>query len=274
MDRKVQLRIQRYGWDAAAGFYHQDWEQQLRAAQDTLLDMADLQPGQSVLETACGTGMVTIRAALATGRTGSVHATDISGQMVEEVRRNCKETGLENVSFLRSGAEALALPDDCFDVALCALGLMYMPRPRRAIAETARCVRPGGKVVATVWGERRLCGWADIFPIIDARVASDVCPMFFASGAPGALKLDFEATGLVDIRETRQTEQLNFASGADLTRAIMLGGPVAMAVKRFNETVYGEVCAEFLASVSAYQSPNGSFSIPGEFVTVCGTVPE
>jgi SAM-dependent methyltransferase len=159
-------------------------------------------------------------------------------------------------------------------VALCALGLMYVPNPRRAITEMARCVRPGGKVVTTVWGERRLCGWADIFPIIDARVASDVCPMFFASGAPAALKQDFDAAGLFDINETRQTELLNFSSGADLTRAIMLGGPVAMAVKRFDETVYGEVCAEFLASVSAYQNPNGSYSIPGEFVSVCGTVPE
>jgi len=274
MDGKVQLRIQRYGWDAAAGFYHQDWEKQLQPAQDTLLGMADLRPGQTVLETACGTGMVTIRAASATGLKGSVHASDISGQMIEKVRRNCEDAGLENVTFQRADAEALDVPDDSFDVALCALGLMYVPNPRRAIAEMARCVRPGGKVVATVWGERRLCGWADIFPIIDARVASDVCPMFFASGAPGALKLDFDAAGLFDVRETRQTEQLDFASGADLTRAIMLGGPVAMAVKRFDETVFGEVTAEFLASVSAHQQPNGSYSIPGEFVTVCGTVPE
>lgn len=137
----------------------------------------------------------------------------------------------------------------------------------------ARCVRPGGKVVATVWGERRHCGWADIFPIIDARVASDVCPMFFAAGAPGALKSGFEAAGLLDVREERQAELLDFSSGADLTRAITLGGPVAMAVKRFDEKVYGEVCTEFLASVSAHQNPNGSYSIPGQFVTVCGTVP-
>lgn len=273
MDGKVQLRIQRYGWDAAAGFYHQDWEKQLRLAQDTLLGMADLAPGQSVLETACGTGMVTMRAALATGPEGSVHASDISGRMIEEVRRNCKEAGLENVTFQRADTEALDVPDDSFDVALCALGIMYVPNPRRAIAEMARCVRPGGKVVATVWGERRHCGWADVFPIIDARVASDVCPMFFASGAPGALKLDFEAAELLGVRETRQMEVLNFSSGADLTRAIMLGGPVAMAVKRFDEKVYDEVCAEFLASVSAHQNPNGSYSIPGQFVTVCGTVP-
>jgi len=274
MDGKVQLRIQRYGWDAAARFYHQDWEKQLRPAQDTLLGMAALQSGQSVLETACGTGMVTMRAALATGSAGSVHATDISGQMIEEVRRNCEKASLETVSFLRTSAEALDLPDDNFDVALCALGLMYVPNPRRAIAEMARCVRPGGRVVATVWGERRHCGWADIFPLIDARVASDVCPMFFASGAPGALKLDFEAAKLVDIREARQAEVLYFASGTDLTRAIMLGGPVAMAVKRFDEKVLGAVCAEFLASVSTFQSPDGSYSIPGEFVTVSGTVPD
>ncbi len=81
------------------------------------------------------------------------------------------------------GAEALDLTDNSFDMAICALGLMYVPDPRKALDEMACVVRPGGKVIATIWGERRKCGWADIFPIVDARVASDVCPMFFASGA-------------------------------------------------------------------------------------------
>lgn len=273
MDAKLQRRVQRYGWDAAANSYHDDWEKQLRPAQDTLLRMANLQRGQSVLETACGTGMVTMRASSAVGCSGSVLATDLSGQMIDEAQGNCVDAGKGNVSFMRSGAETLDLSDDSFDVALCALGLMYLPDPRMALMEMARCVRPGGKVVATVWGERRHCGWAEIFPIIDARVQSDVCPMFFASGAPGVLKMDFEAAQLVDIREERQSELLAFPSDQDLTRAIMLGGPVAMAVKRFDQTVFAEVRAEFLSSVAAYQNSDGSCSIPGAFVTVCGTVP-
>lgn len=272
MDPKLQLRVQRYGWDAAASFYHDDWANQLRPAQDTLLEMANLQPGLSVLETACGTGMVTLRAARAVGSSGSVFATDLSGEMVGKVAEHCADAGLTNVSYARMDAAALNVQDDSCDVALCALGLMYVPDPRKALAEMARAVRPGGRVVATIWGERRNCGWADIFPIVDARVASEVCPMFFISGAPGVLNSDFEAANLTVVREIRQSERLKFENADELCRAILLGGPVAMAVKRFDAKAMTQVRAEFLASVAEYRSDDGGYSIPGEFVTICATV--
>ena len=49
--------------------------------------------------------------------------------------------------------------------------------------QMARVAAPGGTVAATIWGERRNCGWAEVFPIVAARVASEVCPMFFGTGA-------------------------------------------------------------------------------------------
>ena len=272
MKPKLQLRVQRYGWDAAAPHYHNNWSDQLRPAQDTLLEMANLQPGMSILETACGTGMVTLRAAQAVGASGSVLATDLSGEMINQITEKCTDAGLSNVSFARMGAEALNVADDSYDIALCALGLMYVPDPRKALAEMARAVRPGGKVVATIWGERRNCGWADIFPIVDAQVASEVCPMFFASGAPGILKMDFESANMIDLHEIRQSEVLEFENADLLNEAITLGGPVAMAVKRFDADVMEQIRAEFLASVAQHRSADGSYSIPGEFVTVCATV--
>ena len=77
-------------------------------------------------------------------------------------------------------AEALELADAGFDVVLCALGLMYVPDPARALREMRRVLRPGGRVVLAVWGERARCGWSPVFPIVDAEVASEVCPLFFA----------------------------------------------------------------------------------------------
>lgn len=272
MDPKLQLRVQRYGWDAAAPLYHNDWADQLRPAQNTLLEMANLQSGMSIVETACGTGMLTLRAAQTVGASGSVLATDLSGEMISQVSDKCADAGLSNVSFARMGAEALDVADNSYDIALCALGLMYVPDPRQALAEMARAVRPGGKVVATIWGERHNCGWAEIFPIVDARVASDVCPMFFASGAPDIFKMDFETAGLSDPHEVRQAELLEFKNANALTQAVMLGGPVAMAVKRFDEDVMAQVRAEYLASVSHYRQGDGTYLIPGEFVTICATV--
>lgn len=63
-----QRRIQRYGWDNAAGYYAPFWQEQLKPAQDRLLEMAALQPGEHVLEVACGSGLVTFPAAEAVAR--------------------------------------------------------------------------------------------------------------------------------------------------------------------------------------------------------------
>ena len=58
MDARLQRRVQRYGWDKAAASYESHWQRQLAPAQDRLLDLAALQPGERVIEVAAGTGLV------------------------------------------------------------------------------------------------------------------------------------------------------------------------------------------------------------------------
>src|SRR5206468_4328936 len=86
-----------------------------------------------------------------------------------------------------------------FDLTICALGLMYMPDPKKALEEMHRVLKPGGRTVAAVWGRREKCGWAEIFEIVDQHVASEVCPMFFNLGNPDILKFNFAAAGFGDI---------------------------------------------------------------------------
>ena len=273
MDARLQLRVQRYGWDAAASHYHTGWEEQLRPAHDQLLTMAKLTPGQRIIETACGSGLVTLRLADAVGAKGHVLATDLSQGMIDDLQLRLDGNPLTNVEAKRMPAEKLDVLDGAFDAAICALGLMYTPDPAAAVVEMARAVAPGGVVAATVWGERKNCGWADVFPIVDVRVASEVCPMFFGTGAPNALTRLFKNAGLEQVEETRQSEELFFRSEADVVDAVLLGGPVALAVKRFNEDIWQEVRQEFLSSVAEYKCSDGSYRIEGEFVTVRGFRP-
>ena len=167
-------------------------------------------------------------------------------------------------------ADDLAVEEGRFDAALCALGLMYVPNSRLAVASMRRAVQSGGRVAATVWGQRKNCGWAEIFPIVDARVQSKVCPLFFGCGAPGALHRDFEQAGLRDIREHRQQEMLQFQNDRVLLTAMLISGPVALAVKRFTPEVLTEVEIAFLASLKQHRVADGRYLIPGEFVTVVG----
>jgi SAM-dependent methyltransferase len=268
MEPKLQIRVQRYGWDAASELYEDGWRAPLAPAQQTLLQVADIKPGERVIEAACGSGLVTWVLAEAAGPGGYVLATDLSQNMVDLTAH--KAAGYGWVETARLSADDLAVEPESFDAAVCALGLMYVPDPGKAAASMMRAVRPGGRVVATVWGERRNCGWAEIFPIVDARVVSEVCPLFFASGAPGSLRRDFEQAGLHDVEEHRQREVLEFADDRSLLSAMLLGGPVALAVKRFTPEIMKEVEGEFLGSVRDHRAADGSYRIPGEFVTVIG----
>ena len=273
MDARLQIRVQRYGWDAAAAHYHDGWEAQLSPAHDRLLEMAKVTAGQRIIETACGSGLVTMRLAERVGADGHVLATDLSQRMIEELKARLDSSSFTNVEAARMSAEKIDVPDGAFDAAICGLGLMYMPDPGAAVAEMARVVAPGGTVAAGVWGERRKCGWAEVFPIVDARVASEVCPMFFGTGAPGALRRLFDAAGLEQVQEARQSEMLVYDSEEDVVDAVLLGGPVALAVKRFTDDVWKGVRWDFLASVADYKLCDGSYRIPGEFVTVRGGRP-
>ena len=142
--------------------------------------------------------MVTLPAAVAVGPGGHVLATDLSQKMVDDTDERAQLAGLANVEARRCDAEQLDATGP-FDVALCSLGLMYVPSPLAATSEMHRVLRSGGVAVVSVWGERRRCGWAELFPIVDARVSSDVCPMFFALGTGDCLAAVFERAGFADV---------------------------------------------------------------------------
>jgi ubiquinone/menaquinone biosynthesis C-methylase UbiE len=265
MDAQLQRRIQRYGWDRAVDHYEASWAAQLKPAQDALLTLAALQPGERVLELACGTGLVTVPAAQAVGPHGRVVATDISEKMVQFTAEEAARRGLTHVHCARTGAESLEFPDASFEAVLCALGLMYVPDVAAALAETHRVLVPGARAVAAVWGARGRCGWADIFPIVESRVQSDVCPMFFQLGTGDSLADSLIRAGFSDVRTERLSTELRYESGDAAADAAFAGGPVAMAYSRFDEATRASARAEYIASIAPYRDGNG-YRIPGEFV--------
>lgn len=270
MDARLQRRVQRYGWDKAAPHYERSWQVQLEPAQSALLQMVDLLPGEQVLDVACGTGLVTFKAASLVAPGGKVVGTDISEEMVATARDIAVARRVANVTFERMDAEALAFDDCCFETALCALGLMYVPDPEKALAELHRVLTPGGRAACAVWGQRSKCGWAEIFPIVDSRVHSEVCPMFFRLGRGEALPRAFQSAGFRAITCRRLETRLDYATLAEACEAAFVGGPVALAYSRFSDAMKAEAQEEYLASLEAYRAGNG-YEVPGEFVVVAGT---
>lgn len=269
MDARLQKRVQRYGWDKAAPHYERSWQMQLEPAQTAMLDMAALASGERVLDVACGTGLVTFTAAALVAPEGDVIGVDLSEEMVAMAGGLAREKAVTNVAFERMDAEDLTFDTGTFDVALCALGLMYAPDPEKAVRELHRVLRPGGRAACAVWGQRSKCGWAEIFPIVDARVHSEVCPMFFRLGTGNALRDAFAEASFGAIASRRLQTRLDYATLAEVCDAAFAGGPVALAYSRFTDEVKAETHGEYLRSIEAYRDGAG-YAIPGEFVIVAG----
>jgi ubiquinone/menaquinone biosynthesis C-methylase UbiE len=115
-----------------------------------LLEYVGLEPGQTVLDVASGTGVVARAAATAVGPTGKVIASDLSPAMLAHVMTGLDPRGAP-VETLACSATDLAVPDASIDVALCQQGFPFIPDRAAAAREMLRVLRAGGRMGAAVW---------------------------------------------------------------------------------------------------------------------------
>ncbi|MFD2892748.1 class I SAM-dependent methyltransferase [Flavobacterium chuncheonense] len=265
MKPELQRRVQRYGWDKAAAYYEHSWQKQLQPAHDLLLSKTNIQPSDHILDIAAGTGLLTFRMHEQIGPQGKIIATDISDEMVKIGSETVIAKHLKNVTFERMDAENLNISSESIDLVTCALGLMYLPDPDKCLSEIYKVLKPSGRVVVAIWGSRKNCGWAEIFPIVDARVSSDVCPMFFNLGESNVLQYTFEKAGFNAIEIAKIETLLHYSTADEACKAAFLGGPVALAYSRFDETTKTAAKKEYLDSIASYKTQKG-YEILGEFV--------
>jgi len=119
-----------------------------RALRERLVDLARLQPGETVLDVGCGTGSLAVTAKRRVGAAGVVRGIDASPEMIEHARTKAARAGID-VSFDLGRAEALPCPDGSVDVVLSTLMMHHLPRAVREAfaAEIHRVLKPSGRVL-------------------------------------------------------------------------------------------------------------------------------
>jgi ubiquinone/menaquinone biosynthesis C-methylase UbiE len=189
--------FERIGWARQAVHYDSLVGQMTRQAVAALLAAVNLRSGAKLLDVASGPGYV---AAEAAGLGLDAIGVDIAEDMVNEGRRRFAGTRFEI-----GDAEHLRYADASFDAVTCAFGMLHFPRPGKAVAQSYRVLRPGGRFAFTVW-----CGpeKAKVIALISeavqrfagASVALPAGPGTFALSDPWILAALMEAAKFTDVQ--------------------------------------------------------------------------
>jgi SAM-dependent methyltransferase len=266
----------RQQWSAAARSWARAAEEEETgasgAATPWLLEAAELQPGQRVLELACGAGRVGLQAASRVGPDGSVLCSDFSQAMVDAVAERVERLGLPNVGTRLLDAQQLELPDDDFDRILCRFGYMLMADPQKALRESARVLRPGGRLALAVWGAAEKNPWLSL--IIDALIDQLNAPPL-EPGTPGPFSLCdrdrlralVEGAGLVDVEiEAIETEQAYASLDGWWEEILEVSGPLAAMLKAMPDGDREAIRARAMADGERFVGDDGSVAFPAAIV--------
>jgi len=174
--------------------------------------VADLHPGETVLDLGSGAGADVLISARRVGPTGTAIGVDMTDEMLGLARANAAEAGVENVEFLEGYIEQLPLPDDSVDVVISNCVINLSADKPKVIAEAARVLRPGGRIaISDVVAD----------PDMDQATRADMAQ--WTGCIAGALtRAEFgralEDAGLIDI-EIRETHRVHEHAGSAIIRA-------------------------------------------------------
>lgn len=177
------------------------------------IELAYLQPGDTVLDIGCGTGTLALEAQRRVGNTGHVFGIDPGIQQIACARAKAVQRHLP-VDFRPGVIEQLAFPDQTFDVVLSTLMMHHLPTSLKwqGLAEIARVLKPGGRLVIADFKRRQeRTGYASRFHaggstlddlaalVVDAGLAQvrteEMSPPHF-SAFPGAVLVSAYKGGL------------------------------------------------------------------------------
>lgn len=223
-----------------------------------LVDAVGLAPGQSILDVACGTGIVARAAADRLGGNGSVTGVDLNEAMLTVARRTRPE-----LDWQQGDAGRLPFADQTYDVVVCQMALMFFPDRRGAIREMARVVTASGTVALAV--PASLPSQPAYGPFVDLATrhagpeAASLLGTYWACGDLDELTALVESAGLQVVGSRTHLATARFASTDAFVATEVEGSPL---VERLSDEEYASIRTGARSVLAPFTTSEGEVEAP------------
>jgi ubiquinone/menaquinone biosynthesis C-methylase UbiE len=273
---------QREMWDNAAAGWQSWWETIERSAHkvsNELVELAELKPGNRVLDIATGIGEPAVTAARKVMPNGKVLAIDISPQMLAIAKTRAKSVGLDSImEFRESDGEKIDLSSSTakFDAILSRWGLMFFPNLSAALVKFKELLVTNGRLSAAVWSSPSKVPWLDLaFSAVSKQINAPAPP----PGTPGpfaladidALKESFSQAGFRDIKTDTIQITLELDSPESYTKLHQQTATrIHAMLANQNEEVKKEAWNSITEAVWQYADSHGRVNLDNEVICIVG----
>jgi ubiquinone/menaquinone biosynthesis C-methylase UbiE len=218
-----------------------------------LVEAAELQRDEKILDLACGTGVVTRAAAAKLGPAGHITGLDLNEGMLK-VAMALGNPGVGGLAWVRGSALEMDLPDAGFDLVLCQQGLQFFPDQHKALSETHRVLRDGGRAWFSIWAEAgpyQIAVGAAIATHVDESTARRYKATRDVPDAD-SLRSQFSDAGFRQVDITRKEMQMRLPEIKKFIIAQLRSTPFAEAIESLSASDQAALAQDAAEELSPY----------------------
>ena len=227
---------------------------------ELVIDLADPQKGDRVLDVACGTGIIARMVADRVGPTGAVVGVDLNPGMLK-VARTVWSSGSRSgaqVEWQEASADKLPFPNASFDVAYCQLGLQFFADRPTALREMRRVLGSAGRLAVMVWGDLdESPGFAVLADALERHVGEAAAAIMRAPfGLSNADQLEalVRNAGFQDVAIQQRVGTVRFPSPERLVLSYVAGSPLAGPVSLADDAAREALITDAINALGEYTS--------------------